>query len=233
MAHLHRIDQLLTRCGYCSRSEARSWVRAGRVTIQGVAVRSPDQKARPSEVAVDGEALEAPDGLLALLHKPLGVVCSHDAREGPSVYDLLPDRWCRRHPGINTVGRLDRDTTGVLLITDVGEWLQHWTSPRKKVTKVYEVTVDGVIPPEIVPFFASGTLKLPDEETPCAPAHLELVGPHQARLELTEGRYHQVKRMFSAAGLQVTRLHRSRFGEYTVMDLEPGTWRVLPNPQIG
>ena len=225
-----RIDQLLANGGYCSRSEARVWLRMGRVTVDGVRAIDPGAKVDPTSVRVDSEPLDAPDDLLVLMHKPAGCVCSHDVREGPSVYDLLPPRWQDRNPVVTTVGRLDKDTTGVLLLTDVGSIVQQWTSPRHKVPKVYEVTVDKPIPATLVEIFARGELMLEDEEKPCQPAVLEILSPKEARLELTEGRFHQVKRMFEAHGLNVTRLHRSRFGAYTVEDLAPGTWRMLTIP---
>jgi 16S rRNA pseudouridine516 synthase len=223
-----RLDALLSRCGYCSRSEAKGWVYHGRVTVGGTLATASDQKARPADVRVDGEPLESPEGILAVLHKPAGCVCSRDEREGPTVFDLLPPRWSRRNPPVTTVGRLDKDTTGVLLITDHGELVQRLTSPRHKVTKLYEVTVDRELRPDLVPLFASGTLQLEDEPKPCLAASLEITGPHTARLELVEGRYHQVKRMFASQGLTVTRLHRARFGEFTLDGLASGEWRLLP-----
>ncbi len=222
-----RLDQWLANGGYCSRSEARALVRMGRVTLDGERARDPGEKTRAEAVRVDGEPLEAPGGLLAVFHKPAGYVCTHDGREGPSVFDLLPPRWKRRNPVVTTVGRLDKDTTGVLLLTDIGALVQHWTSPRHKVPKLYEVTVDGPIPESLIELFARGTLMMEDEDKPCLPARLEITGANQARLELTEGRYHQVKRMFATQGLTVTRLHRSHFGTYTVEGLAEGAWRFL------
>jgi 16S rRNA pseudouridine516 synthase len=222
-----RLDALLSRCGYCSRREARAWIRAGRVLVGNAPARAPEQKARPAEVWVDGAPLESPEGILVLLHKPAGWVCSRDEREGPTVFDLLPERWRRRHPPVTTVGRLDKDTTGVLLITDVGELVQRWTSPRHKVPKLYEVTVDRELSPELVACFAAGTLCLEGESRPCLPAALEITGPCTARLELVEGRYHQVKRMFASQGYAVRQLHRARFGEFDLAGLQPGQWRLL------
>lgn len=223
-----RLDALLSRYGYCSRSEARAWLKAKRVTVDGVVAKSPNDKAAPNRVLIDGEPVEHPDGILALLHKPAGYICSHDAVEGPSVYDLLPPRWRERNPIITTIGRLDKDTTGVLLITDDGDLVHQWTSPKHKVPKVYEVTVSADLPPGLVELFASGTLMLDGETDPCLPARLEIVTSREARVELTEGRYHQVKRMFGSQGCPVIRLHRSRFGEFTVDDLPMGEWRIVP-----
>ncbi|HXG49353.1 MAG TPA: 16S rRNA pseudouridine(516) synthase [Methylomirabilota bacterium] len=223
-----RLDQILSRHGYCSRSEARHWIGAGRVRIGETLAQSPEQKADPAVVRIDGEPVEGPGGLVALLHKPAGYVCSHDESEGPTVFDLLPARWLRRNPPLNTVGRLDRDTTGVLLLTDLGQLIQQWTSPRRKVPKVYDVTLDRELDPGLIEVFASGRLLLDGEATPCLPARLELVAPCQARLHLIEGRYHQVKRMFASQGWRVERLHRSAFGEFTLEGLAPGQWRLLP-----
>ena len=232
MASTSRIDQWLSRCGYCSRREARGWVRQGRVRVGDALADSAEQRVPGGDVWVDGEPLEAPEGLLVLLNKPGGRVCSHQASEGPSIYDLLPERWLRRNPAMNSVGRLDQDTTGVLLLTDLGDLIQRWTSPRHKVPKVYEVTVDQPLDDTLVPLFANGTLQLPGEDSPCAPARLQIVDTLQARLELTEGRFHQVKRRFGATGRTVTRLHRSRFGEIELGDLKPGKWRLLNLPEI-
>jgi 16S rRNA pseudouridine516 synthase len=227
-----RLDQILSRYGYCSRSEARPWLRAGRVTVDGASVRDPSHRTLPSRVRINGEAVEHPGGILALYHKPAGLVCSHDPREGPSVYDRLPARWLQRNPPVHSVGRLDKDATGLLLLTDSGELIHRWTSPRHHVAKIYEVTVDRDLDPDWIPRFAAGTLMLDGEDAPCLPARLEILGPREARLELTEGRYHQVKRMFASQGAYVIRLHRTRFGAYELGDLPPDEWRVLPPPSI-
>ncbi len=227
-----RLDALLSRYGYCSRSEARGWLKAGRVTVAGKPARSPNDKAAPIAVLVDGAPIEHPDGILALLHKPGGYVCSHDAGEGPTIYDLLPPQWLKRNPTVTTIGRLDKDTTGVLLITDLGDIVHRWTSPKHKVPKLYEVTVAEDLPTGLADVFATGTLMLEGDKDPCLPAKLEIVSPREARIELTEGRYHQVKRMFASQGCPVTRLHRSHFGEYTVDGLAPGEWRTLDLPSL-
>jgi 16S rRNA pseudouridine516 synthase len=208
-------------------------VRRGRVSVDGQPVRDASSKAEPRRVTVDGEAVECPDGLLALFHKPAGCVCSRDAREGPSVYDLLPARWSQRNPPITTVGRLDKETTGLLVITDVGALVHHWTSPRHKVPKLYEATVDGLVPDDLVARFASGEILLEGESKPCLPARVRITGDRSAEVELVEGRHHQVRRMFAACGLTVVSLHRSRFGAFTLEGIEPGEWRVLdPIPPV-
>ncbi len=225
-----RVDQMLSRFGYCSRREAGMWVRRGRVVVEGRQVDDTSERVDPGGVRVDGEPLEGADGLLVMLHKPAGVVCSRSEGEGASVYTLLPDRWSQRNPPVTTVGRLDRDTTGLLLVTDLGDWVHRWTSPKHHVEKTYEVTLDGDGDPAWIERFASGTLMLEGEEKPCLPARLEWVTEREAKLHLVEGRFHQVKRMFEAMGREVMRLHRSRFGEYELGDLAQGAWRSLPLP---
>lgn len=227
---MRRLDQLLASLGHGSRREVRALIDAGAVTVGGRVADRGDLKANPRDVLVNGEPLEAPDGLLAVLHKPVGYVCSHADDEGPIIYDLLPQRWLRRNPPVTSVGRLDKDTSGVLLITDRGDMVQKWTSPRSEVEKVYEVTVDRPLSPELVETFARGDLQLRDEDKPCLPATLEITGEFKARLTLAEGRYHQVRRMFASQGWQVAALHRARFAGYELEGLEPGQWRSLGLP---
>ncbi len=225
---MRRLDQLLANLGYCSRREARAWVDAGRLRVRGTPAGDSSQKAEPADVLVDGAPLDHPGGLLLALHKPTGLVCSHDEREGPNVYSLLPPRWRARNPQVTSIGRLDKDTSGLLLLTDQTALVHRLTSPRHKVPKVYRATVDRDLSAELVPLFASGTLQLEGEAAPCAPAALQLLAPREAELTLTEGRYHQVRRMFAAAGATVLTLHRTQFGPLDLTGLAPGQWRELP-----
>jgi 16S rRNA pseudouridine516 synthase len=225
---MRRLDQLLANLGYCSRREARAWIQAGRVTLRGAATDDFGAKANPDEVRVDGEPLDHPAGLLLLVHKPTGLVCSHDEREGPNVYSLLPPRWRARNPQVTSIGRLDKDTSGLLLLTDQSELVHRLTSPKHKVPKVYRATVSADLSPALIPLFASGTLLLKDEKAPCAPAELKILSPREAELTLTEGRYHQVRRMFASQGAEVLTLHRARFGDLDLGHLAPGQWRELP-----
>ena len=229
---MRRLDQWLANLGYCSRREARAWVEAGRVTVRGEVATDFGAKADPADVRVDGEPLDHPEGLLLLLHKPVGLVCSHDGHEGPSIYGLLPPRWLRRNPPVTSVGRLDKDTSGLLLLTDQSSLVHRLTSPKHKVPKVYVATLASEIPAgradELIALFANGTLVLTGESAPCAPAMLRLRDPRTAELTLTEGRYHQVRRMFASQGFEVVTLHRERFGDLMLEALSPGQWRELP-----
>ena len=230
MKPLRRLDQILASLGYGSRREVRRFVAEGRVTVAGVVQNDPASKAAPAAVHLDGTPLEFPQGIFVVFHKPAGCVCSHDLREGRRIYDLLPPRWLQRSPAVTTVGRLDRDTTGVLLVTDDHALVHRLTSPRRHVEKVYRATLDRAPDPHLVEEFASGTLLLAGEDKPCAAAELVLRGGAEVEITLTEGRFHQVKRMFAHFGYEVCRLHRSRFGDYTLGDLAPGQWRALVPP---
>ena len=230
---MRRLDQLLSSLGYCSRREARGWVADGRLTVKGEVADDFGAKADPADVVVDGEPLDHPAGLLLLLHKPVGLVCSHDGREGPDIYSLIPARWRQRNPPVTSIGRLDKDTSGVLLLTDLSPLVHRLTSPKHKVPKVYRATVDRDLSPDLIAQFASGTLLLDGEDTPCAPATLNLLSAREAELTLTEGRYHQVRRMFAATGSTVLTLHRARFGPLELGDLPAGQWRELPLDYFG
>ena len=230
---MRRLDQLLANLGYCSRREARAWIQDGRVTVRGKIANDFGAKANAADVLVDGQPLDHPDGVLLLLHKPTGLVCSHEEREGPNVYGLLPERWRQRNPGITSVGRLDKDTSGLLLLTDQTDLVHQLTSPKHKVPKIYRATLREEVSPDLIPLFASGTLVLKDEDTPCAPAELKIISPREAELTLTEGRYHQVRRMFASQGNEVLALHRSKFGALELADIPPGQWRELPLDVFG
>lgn len=230
---MRRLDQLLANLGYCSRRDARHWVSDGRVTVDGVKARNASAKAHPDSVLVDGEPLDHPDGILLLLHKPLGLVCSHELREGPSIYDLLPERWRARNPVVTSIGRLDKDTSGAILLTDQSKLVHRLSSPKHKVDKVYRATVDRDLDPALIPLFAAGTLQLEGEKAPCAPATLVIREPRVAELTLIEGKYHQVRRMFAAQSWHVESLHRERFGELSLDNIPLSEWRELPLDHFG
>ncbi len=198
------------------------------MTVAGEPVDDFGIKANPADVRIDGEPLDHPEGLLLLLHKPVGLVCSHDEREGANVYSLLPPRGRRRNPPIPSVGRLAKGPSGLLLLTDQSELVHRLTSPKHKVPKIYRATLDSDLPAGTGELFAAGTLVLKDEKDPCAPAELRVFSPREAELTLTEGRYHQVRRMFASQGCEVLTLHRAQFGHLELGDLPPGQWRELP-----
>lgn len=227
-----RLDQLLSSLGYGSRNEVKKLIQSGAVTVGGARVTQPNAKALHEEVRCNGEPLDPPQGMVLLLNKPLDMVCSHDNDEGRLVYDLLPQRWQQRSPKLSTVGRLDKETSGLLLITDEGALIHVLTSPKKKVAKRYEVTLAQPLRGDEAALFASGTLLLKGEKSPCLPAALEIGDETHVSIEITEGRYHQVRRMFAAAGNRVTALHRSRMGKLELGNLQPGEYRLLCSEEI-
>ena len=198
-----------------------------RSEVQGEIVRDVAYKAEPRDLLIDGEPIDHPDGILIMLHKPLGHVCSHDSAEGVRIYDLLPDEWLYRDPQPVSVGRLDRDTSGLILVTDETALVHRLTSPKHKVAKTYQVRVDKPLRDELIAAFAAGTLMLEGEKSACLPAELRIVDELHAELAITEGKYHQVRRMFAAFDYHVETLHRSQVGGLTLGDLEPGEWRDL------
>jgi 16S rRNA pseudouridine516 synthase len=228
---MRRLDQLLSSLGYCSRREALAFVKEGRVKLDGAVVKRSDQRVDSALITVDDLPLEAPEGLLAMLHKPVGYACTHSVDEGPNIYELLPAHWPDRNPAVTSVGRLDKDTSGLLLVTDIGSLVHRYTSPKSEIEKTYLVEVDRELDPALVDVFAKGDLMLRSEEKPCLPAKLEIVSPNTARLTITEGRYHQARRMFASQGWHVEKLHRERFGPYGLEDLAEGEWRMIPVEQ--
>jgi 16S rRNA pseudouridine516 synthase len=224
---MRRLDQIFSSLGYGSRREAASWISEGRVLIDGVVATRADQKADPSRVTIDGNPLDSPNGVLIMLHKPVGYSCTHSEAEGQNIYELLPDTWLDRKPTVTSVGRLDKETSGLILVTDQGPLVHRYTSPKSDAEKTYEVTVDKDLDPILIETFARGDLILRSETKPCLPAQLEITGPRSAALTLTEGRYHQVRRMFASQGWHVESLHRTRFGPYILGDLPVGEWKHL------
>lgn len=232
-----RLDRLLGSMGYGSRRDIAQLARLGAITLDGRELS--DASARiavtpdlPARMSVDGEPLDPPPGLLILLHKPLGVTCSHK-EAGPLVYDLLPTRWRARDPAISTVGRLDKETSGLLLLTDDGDLLHRIISPKRHVAKVYRATLARPLNGSEGALFASGQLMLEGDDKPLKPATLEVVSPTEAKLTVTEGRYHMVRRMFAAAGNHVEALHRDRLGGLELpTDLAPGEWRLARPDEV-
>ncbi len=227
-----RLDKLLTNLGYGSRREMHIAARHGRIALDGEAFSdierrvplTPDYAAR---LTFDGAPIDPLPGMALMLNKPVGVTCSHKD-VGTLVYSLLPERWRRREPTISAVGRLDKDTSGLLLLTDDGGFLHQIISPRRHIPKRYLATLDRPLRGDEGAIFASGELMLESEDKPLLPAMLEVLSPKEAALTLTEGRYHQVRRMFAAVGNHVTALHRISVGGLTLPeDLAPGAFRVL------
>ena len=223
---LVKLLKLIANLGYGSRKDVAAMFREGRIVDAGGDVLYADDAAAHADVRVDGEPLDPAQGIVLMLHKPVGYTCS-TRDPGRVVYDLLPTRFRLRNPIISTVGRLDRDSSGLLLLTDDGALLHRIVSPKAGLSKVYEATLASDLRGDEVALFASGTLMLESEKTPLAPVAMEILGARAARLTLTEGRYHQVRRMFAAIGNHVETLHRNYVGGLAMDGLASGAWRVL------
>ncbi len=226
-----KLLRYLANLGYGTRRDVEWMLREGRITDADGEVLYGDDKVPHEAIRIDGEGLDPPPGLVLMLNKPTGVTCS-TKDHGRLVYDLLPERFALRDPVVSTVGRLDRDTSGLLLLTDDGQLLHRITSPKSGLDKVYEATLAQDLRGDEAATFASGGLMLEGEHKPLLPAELEVTGPRTARLTLHEGRYHQVRRMFAAVGNHVESLHRAQVGGLTLEGLAPGQWRYLDTADI-
>ncbi len=227
-----RIDRLLANLGYGSRREVQALLARGAVELDGETVRAHERKITtgedlPCRLTVLGEPVDPASPFTLIMHKPRGVVCSH-RESGRSVYELLPARWRGRTPPLSTVGRLDADTTGLLLITDDGEFLHRVISPRHHVPKRYLIYLEAPLTGRESAVFASGQLRLPGDSEPLLPAVLEPISASMAWITIGEGRHHQVRRMFVAVGNHVVGLHRDRIGGLDLpADLAAGDFRAL------
>lgn len=227
-----KLVKYVANLGYGTRRDVARLFAEGRVTARdGRALRDEDDAAH-DEIVVDGEPLDPPHGVAIMLHKPVGYVCSTKDADR-LVYELLPPRFPHRSPIIAPVGRLDRDTSGLLLLTDDGQLNHRLTSPRTHLPKVYDVQLAADLRGDEGAVFASGTLQLDGEQTPLEPATLDVLDSRRARISVTEGRYHQIRRMFAALGNHVDALHRVAVGSLTLGDLPAGEWRVLNESDLG
>ena len=222
---MERLDKRLSNTGRWSRREARDLIRAGRVAVDGQICRAPERKVDESApVAVDGGAIAGPGPVYLMMNKPAGVVSSTDEPGARTVLDLLGEEY--RNLGLFPAGRLDKDTEGLLLLTNDGPLAHRLLAPRSHVDKVYYVEVDGVLDGDDVEAVRTG-VTLADGYA-CLPGELELLGGNRAHITLREGKYHQVKRMLASRGKPVVFLKRVRFGPLILdQNLPKGGWRVL------
>ena len=221
------ISDVLFSQGFGTRRECEALVRAGRVGVDDQPVDDPDARftVEGLRFSVDGEPWPYQARALLVMNKPAGVECSRQPRHHPGVMTLLPAPLRRR--GVQPVGRLDADTTGLLLLTDDGPLIHRLTSPRRHVPKVYEAECAQPLTDDQLSRLRDG-VQLHDEPAPLRAAAARRLTETRLALTLTEGKYHQVKRMVAAAGNHVVALHRSHFGALALpADLAPGQWRWL------
>lgn len=225
-----RLDKYLCESTDLTRSQARSVLGSGEVTVNGEVVKRGTHLVRDGDdVRWEGEALALIGLRYIMLNKPAGYECSMRNSRHPSVMELLDvDKRDRLH----TVGRLDVDTTGLILITDDGQWTHRIISPRHRCDKVYLATLADALPENAEDRFMAGIL-LESEDKPTLPAVLERVDERRARLTIQEGKYHQVRRMFASLGNHVLALHRERIGSLALdSDLQPGESRYLTPAEV-
>lgn len=226
-----KLVKLLANLGYGSRKEVTLMLRNGWVNRADGRLLGPNDSADHADVRVEDEPLDPAPGMALMLHKPVGYTCS-SKDPGRVIYDLLPPRFRLRNPALSSVGRLDRDTSGLLLMTDDGALLHRIVAPKARLEKVYEVTLAEDLRGDEGALFASGALQLESDDTPLAPAQLQVFGPRLARLTLIEGRYHQVRRMFAATGNHVLTLQRLSIGGLGLGELALGAWRLLGDDDL-
>lgn len=226
-----RLDKYLAHATGFSRKEVKRVLHKNKITVNGVMVKdAASQVADGDAVTFEQQDISAPKPRYYMLNKPQGYVCSNDDPTNPTIAGLLSNEI--RANELNIAGRLDLDTTGLLLITTDGKWLHKVTSPNHKQAKRYLVETLEPINPSAIEIFSEG-LELKGEKRLTKPATLEILETHMAYLTLTEGKYHQVKRMFAAIGNKVTELHRDRIGDiYLDNTLSIGEYRELTDSEI-
>ncbi|HRL30417.1 MAG TPA: pseudouridine synthase [Ottowia sp.] len=236
-----RLSELLYSQGFGTRRLCAGLIENGLVTVRGEVLSEPateiDVSTWPVAYTVQGQSWEYQQRAYVMLNKPAGYECSHRPGAWPSVYTLLPAPLRQRPTpgkvqGVQAVGRLDQDTTGLLLLSDDGAFIHRMNSPRHHVPKVYEVTTKHPLDERQITRLKSGVV-LDDDPKPVAAADAQALGEHHLQLTLTEGKYHQVKRMVAAVGNRVEALHRSRIGGLALpADLAPGKWRWLGEDEL-
>ncbi len=224
-----RLDRFLCESTGLTRSVAKKALHRGEVTVDGIVVKKSDQQINGQEVRLEGRLLAAPGPRYLLLHKPAGYISATQDDDHPCVLQLLPPELRR---GMQCAGRLDVDTTGLLLLTDDGKWSHRVRSPKKACGKIYRVDLAEPLADDVAQRFTDGVM-LHGEDKATLPAQLELITPTRVLLTLQEGKYHQVKRMFAAVGNQVVGLHRLQVGDIQLDDrLAPGEWRHLTASEV-
>ena len=227
---MERLDKFLCDCGIGTRSQVKAILKAGRVTVDGKWEKDGAKKIDPQsqKICLDGEVLSALGQVVVMLHKPAGFVTATEDRTERTVMELLPTQM--RHWDLKPVGRLDKETEGLLLFTNDGDLLHRLITPSKGVKKVYEATHEGTPTEEDVLAFRAGlTLK---DGTVCRPGVLQILEPGKCRVTVEEGKYHQVRRMMASRGLPVTYLKRVEEGSLVLGDLPLGEVRQLTKEEI-
>lgn len=226
-----RLDGFIARATGASRREAQRYIKEGRVAVDGEIARDSGTNVQNHEVTLDGQSIALPAPVYVMLHKPLGYLCANTDGQYPTVLDLISEKLHPTEP-LQIVGRLDLDTTGLLLLTTDGTWNHRITAPNSRCTKVYCAELAEPISADAIATLEHGVM-LHSETKPTLPCKVQPMSPQQIKITLQEGRYHQVKRMFAAVGNRVVRLHREQVGALKLdPQLQPGEYRHLTNIEV-
>lgn len=227
---MERLDKYLCDGGIGTRSQVKAYLKAGRVTVDGIGEKDGGRKVDPKSAVVrfDGEPVRQTGYVVVMLNKPAGFVTATEDAENPTVMELLPEDM--KKYDLKPVGRLDKQTEGLLLFTNDGDLLHRLISPKKEIPKVYYARHEGTATEEDVEAFASGlTLR---DGTVCLPARLEILGQGESRITVCEGKYHQVRRMMASRGMHVEYLERQEEGGLTLGNLPRGCVRPLTEEEL-
>jgi len=231
-----RLDKLLSNLGYCSRKEAVGVVRSGRVLLDGQPFKRHDDDVSHEDVlsgrlTFDGEPLDPPSPFTVMLNKPAGFICSHDEK-GKLIYDLLPERWQARNPQLSCAGRLDKESTGQVIITDDGDLLHKIIHPKTHAVKHYEVTLESKLRGDEAALFSTGEFLMEGDTKPLKAAMWSPSSDNSGIMQLQEGRYHQIRRMFETLGNKVVTLHRFQTGGLALREVPSGEYKVLDKTDL-
>jgi 16S rRNA pseudouridine516 synthase len=225
-----RLDKFICESTPLTRSQAKKVISQGRITIDNTVVRNSGYKVEQTQtITLDGDIISVRGFRYIMLNKPADFICSNVDEQLPSLFNLID---VQKKEQLFIAGRLDADTTGLVLITDDGKWSHKITSPRQKCSKCYLASLDSVIEEGAIALFEEG-IQLKSENQPCLPAKLEILSETEVKLTIREGKYHQVKRMFAAVGNHVISLHREKIGSVQLdSKLELGEWRYLTDEEV-
>jgi 16S rRNA pseudouridine516 synthase len=231
-----RLDRLLSNLGYGSRKDVTRFIKQGLFSLKNSVIMDPSLQIEikdllSGEALFDGSTLDPLPPLTLMIHKPRGYTCSHD-EAGKLIGDLLPPRFMARDPVLSVAGRLDKDSTGLVLMTDDGDLMHKIISPKKQVYKFYDVTLLDPLQGHETDLFASGTFHLKNDPVVLKPAVWQPTSETTGIMRLQEGRYHQIRRMFGALGNKVTELHRTQIGGLELRGLAEGQYRILSSEDI-
>ena len=204
-------------------------LRDNRILFQGMPVKRNNQKVNAGDILFDGAKIKHFYSVAVVLYKPIGLICSRLGSD--IIFDVLPSSWINRNPPVNSAGRLDKDTSGIIIITDDGELNHKLTSPKYGLTKTYELETAHPFLGNEPELFKKG-IQLRGEKQICKTAELKITSEYYAVLKISEGKYHQVKRMMGAVGNRIVSLHRTHIGTLGLEDLQPGQWRDLENQDM-